>query len=372
MKIIPRGGMWQVHFTDQHGERQRLSTKIRVNNTIPDKGKAMATMAAIDLVRAHLMGTEAGKPEAASRTRTLGYALRRTLDERWSAQKSGAEKHYVVSKLIREVGWWPMGSITYTRLHEFGQELAARGDSPATRNRKMSAIHTAMSDAQRRGEIEALPPFPHWAENNLKERYLLREEEVVLLRSMAQRAAPGDEEAQLMLAMVPFLLDTGLRAGEAFLGPTQDQGDRIWLPHGTTKSGRGRTVPLTSRARECLTSMRALPLYDELLKRHAKNPDWTTNWMGRRFRTECKHAKVDGVTLHTLRHTCASRLVQAGVSLYTVKEWLGHSSITITERYAHLAPKNLMAAVGALEDAPAVPLASTENDTPRPPKGTVH
>ena len=54
--------------------------------------------------------------------------------------------------------------------------------------------------------------------------------------------------------------------------------------------------------------------------------------------------------LHALRHTCASRLVNKGIDLYVVKEWLGHSSIQITERYAHLDPQKLVRAVEVLED----------------------
>ena len=46
----------------------------------------------------------------------------------------------------------------------------------------------------------------------------------------------------------------------------------------------------------------------------------------------------DKVVFHTLRHTFASWLVQAGVPLYTVQRLMGHKSIVMTQRYAHLAP----------------------------------
>ena len=220
---------------------------------------------------------------------------------------------------------------------------------PATRNRKLSAIHTALTDAKRRGEIESVPDFPHYSENNIKERYLTRDEETALIRSMADHAAPADAEANYLIHMTLFLLDTGLRAGEAILDPSQDLGDRIWLPHGTTKSGKGRTVPLTKRARSALDEILASPAHARLRALKARSKEIPTNHLGRWFRGACARAGIDGVTLHTLRHTCASRLVHAGVSLYTVKEWLGHSSITVTERYAHLAPKNLQDAAAALE-----------------------
>ena len=53
----------------------------------------------------------------------------------------------------------------------------------------------------------------------------------------------------------------------------------------------------------------------------------------------------DKVVFHTLRHTYASRLVQSGMDLYKVQKLMGHSSIAMTERYAHLAPQNLQQAV---------------------------
>lgn len=55
------------------------------------------------------------------------------------------------------------------------------------------------------------------------------------------------------------------------------------------------------------------------------------------------------VVIHTLRHTFASWLVQMGTPFYTVSKLMGHSSIKMTERYAHLAPDTPKAAVMDLE-----------------------
>ena len=59
-------------------------------------------------------------------------------------------------------------------------------------------------------------------------------------------------------------------------------------------------------------------------------------------------AQVVDFRFHDCRHDFASRLVQAGVDLYQVKDLLGHASITLTERYAHLKPDASKAAVEVL------------------------
>lgn len=108
----------------------------------------------------------------------------------------------------------------------------------------------------------------------------------------------------------------------------------------STKNGKRRVVPLNDEALSTLLSQR------EWVRCYVPKSRWvfavasgnrlTTLQKG--FRAACERAGIDNFRIHDLRHTFASWLVMAGVSLYVVKDLLGHSSITVTERYAHLAP----------------------------------
>jgi integrase len=69
----------------------------------------------------------------------------------------------------------------------------------------------------------------------------------------------------------------------------------------------------------------------------------------RSFTTACKRAGIEDYHIDDMRHTCAAWLVSAGVPLTEVRDLLGHSSVKMTERYAHLAPENVRAAVARLE-----------------------
>jgi integrase len=64
-----------------------------------------------------------------------------------------------------------------------------------------------------------------------------------------------------------------------------------------------------------------------------------------------KAAGIEDASFHTLRHTAAAWMVQAGVSLYEVQKILGHSTPVMAQRYAHLAPDHLRGAMKALDTA---------------------
>jgi len=114
----------------------------------------------------------------------------------------------------------------------------------------------------------------------------------------------------------------------------------IWI----NKGERPRSIPMTSRVGRILVSRKSSnPEKPFTIDKYQAERAW--NWA----RKDMGFGTDKEFVLHALRHSCASRMVNAGVDLYVVKEWLGHSSIQVTEKYAHLNPAKLVQAVEALE-----------------------
>lgn len=152
-------------------------------------------------------------------------------------------------------------------------------------------------------------------------------------------------------------LDCGLRAGEVFRLTWGDV-DLVkrMIVLRDTKSGQTRFGYMTSRVKDML-SRREPKSRKELVfpGKNGKPAIRITNT----FRSVVQELGFnEGITdprqkvvFHTLRHSYASHLVQEGVNLYTVQKLLGHSTISQTERYSHLAPSTLQDAVRVLEKA---------------------
>ena len=111
-----------------------------------------------------------------------------------------------------------------------------------------------------------------------------------------------------------------------------------------TKSDRKRLVPINK------------PVLRELIKHKEShylfiNPRTLEplQELKRSFKTACKKIRIEDLRFHDLRHTFASRLIEKGVDIITVKEILGHSSVRVTERYTHSSFPQKELAVRALE-----------------------
>lgn len=148
--------------------------------------------------------------------------------------------------------------------------------------------------------------------------------------------------------IVQFALETGLRQSEQFKARWEwvdmERGI-LTIPH--SKSGRTRHIPLSEGALSILKASRSW-IDSPYLFPSPVTPNQPRNgddFARRIFGEALKRGKIEGVTWHTLRHTFASRLVMAGVDIRTVQELMGHSTITMTMRYAHLSPNHLRDAV---------------------------
>ena len=87
------------------------------------------------------------------------------------------------------------------------------------------------------------------------------------------------------------------------------------------------------------------------------------NYVSRKFKNACKAVGIDqSIHFHSLRHSFASNLVQKGVPLYTIKELLGHSSISTTEIYSHLNLDSLREAIKKLDSPHPGPLPKSEGE----------
>lgn len=147
-------------------------------------------------------------------------------------------------------------------------------------------------------------------------------------------------------ALWRFMANTGLRRGEVAKARRDDVRNGVLAiesePTGRTKSGKWRAVPLNAAAMDALASLGE----DRLVECH---PDTITDWFGddlKLVNAERKKPLKGGP--HWLRHTFCTHLAQAGVSLHQIKQLAGHSSITVTEKYAHHLPDAGRAAIDKL------------------------
>jgi integrase len=152
-------------------------------------------------------------------------------------------------------------------------------------------------------------------------------------------------------------IHTGMRAGEIFNLRWKDiDFDRDMITLWNTKNKSTRAAFMTDAVRGMLSRRQPLEADPQALvfpgrngvkiKQISESFNRAVNALGFNRNVDDPRQKV---VFHTLRHTHASWLVESGTSLYTVKELLGHKNLEMTQRYSHLAPDTLQAAIKSFD-----------------------
>jgi len=229
-------------------------------------------------------------------------------------------------------------------LRDVGPELVERYKakrktevSPATVNREIAFLKTMFNKAVEWGRLELSPlkNVKKFKEDNGRERILTNEETIRLVE-----AANGHLRPILIIA-----LNTGMRRGE-ILGLRWENVilSKRCIHIEDSKAGKPRSIPMNGLVIE---AMSIIPQNSEYVfyNPRTKGPIQDVKTA---FKATCEKMRIKGLRFHDLRHTAATRMVEAGVDLVTVSKILGHSSIQMTMRYAHPTPENMRRAVEKL------------------------
>ena len=226
--------------------------------------------------------------------------------------------------------------------------------TPATRNRYQAAFSLAYSEGIANEKLTFNPAslIKRKPENNERVRFLHNgpdnNEEQRLVAAIAERVP-------FYLPMFLISVPTGMRRSEQIglkwndLDLAKDADGRNILTLLKTKPGKTRRFPVNTVDVDCLKVLRERGsgrgyVFLNTEGNPVKTPrDW--------FEPCVKLAKLEDYTWHCNRHKFASRLVMEGVDLVSVSKFMGHSTIQMTMRYAHLAPDHQKASVDRIVPA---------------------
>jgi site-specific recombinase XerD len=231
-------------------------------------------------------------------------------------------------------------------LNAEGQE---RNWKPATYNRYRALISMIYREGIKNSRVKDNPArrVQKRKENNTVVRFLSAEEEAKLRGQIALKYPHRLPEFDIAL-------HTGMRRGEQYgcEWSTVDL-DRAIVTIPRAKHGDTRHVFLNETAIAAFRTVRQFASDSAFVFGHAyrrKDTKGAREW----FAKCVADAGIKKLRWHDLRHTFASRLVMRGVDIRTVQELMGHKTIQITLRYAHLAPQHQLAAVQRLCDTECV------------------
>jgi integrase len=308
-------------------------------------GTGIQAMQAKERARALANALLSGTYEAA---RTPTRRLREAFDEylKWADANRAAsadDRRAHSNALVTSIGDMALDAITPFQVERFKTERANAGRAPGTINRHLATfkhfiglasdwdwIPREKAAALRRVKLAKEPPG--------RVRYLSLDEEKKLLTT-----AEPDLRTVIFLACL-----TGMRRAEmvSLRWSQVDLHARV-IVLTKTKANRVRRIPINDALHAMLEPLRACSTAEgHVLVRRGK--PWSPHMLSILFAATTKTAGIANLHLHDLRHDFATRLVRAGKPINVVATLLGHSTLTTTQRYAHVEDSTLRAAVAAI------------------------
>jgi integrase len=229
-------------------------------------------------------------------------------------------------------------------INEFKIRRLSEGIKPATVNRELATMKKAFNLAVKEWEWVRDNPVLRVSmekEENQRDRWLTFEEEEKLLK-----VCPD-----WLRELVIFALNTGMRLGEII--SLEWKGVDLFRKTITifkSKNKELRTIPINGVVFEMLKNKsRVKSIKTNLVFYTPSHTMYLKTSIDHAFKKALKKAGIEDFRWHDLRHTFATRLIQAGVDFYKVQKLLGHKTPLMTQRYAHHYPESLRDAVEVLD-----------------------
>jgi integrase len=367
---------WMFRYRNKEGRQYRY-----LIGRFPGVGATAARRQVFGLAAAVAAGSDIQAEKHASRRegqRKRFNTLETFLSEQYEPWAAAHLKTsgFQIARIKADFESWmkkPLTDLNTWLIENWRKGQIEAGKKAKTINRDVQRLQALLSKAVDWGVLDRHPFHrlkPLKTDRTGRVRYLSEEEEITLRTALARRDEAlrqararfnawrvarrrkplplrGEPYADHLTPIVMVAMNTGLRRNELFQLRWEDIDLKAkWLVvHGeTAKNGQTRRLPLNAEAQSTLTAWRSQTAVEELRvfpgagEDHLKRVDRA--W--RRVRT---NAGLRDFRFHDLRHHFASRLVQSGVPLNTVRELLGHADTTMVLRYAHLSPGHLADAV---------------------------
>lgn len=354
-------GAYQRKFKDEAGKVVKdPQWRYRCTFTAPDGSKvSISGTPAIDTAKAARAAEKAHIERVLnpSKVENVGTFANFWVKRWWPtvdgtpSTREAKDVHYR-NHLEPELGDIKLTDIKAETVAKLRKSLEAKGLSDKSARNVLTTLHKALEDAHSWQCIATVPDFPKIKVADGEWDYFDRDE-LILLLSNAR-----DATDRLLLH---FAAKTGARAGEQLALEWQDidwrratvrfRRSRTRGITGPTKSKHHRDVPLTAAL---LSELRALQSVSKK-QRLVFQRDGAEMLIGQLhevlWRTVAR-AELREIRWHDLRHSFASNLIAAGVPILQVQQWLGHATLQMTMRYAHLAPNTNNHLIALLDEAP--------------------